>query len=452
MADFPHFFQKALDFSATAKVSGALLSRGFDEMTFRSGYLPIVSQPTAPDTDTYPGLKQVLWRDSDSPNIDVYKYIEGTGWINILTLPDDYLNDADQILDGIITLAKLAEPGTENAFLMSNAAGDGYELRLLTAAIPDGSLAIAKIALTPGTSGRLLRVKTDGSGIEWFVSRLASLDPTTATAGQVPVVQSDKTVAWGSVDSALTKDSVLDAIGLLGLDPNAYLGPAGASVGEVLVWNGSSWEPQTFSASFANKRVISKVELGISDVQAANSHWLRVPKTSFRVTVIGAGAPASTGGGGGGGGEAIQVTINNSNAAYFKIKLGNPAGALADRETEFVLYNSAHDVLGTIKAKGGDGITGGSGGSCTFTGFIRWSGGDGDPVPPDHSGDYWFAGGNSGGGFGLGEFANRFVRGDGNTPLDNPSPMFGAGGNFYTSGGELYSQGGWGAVIIEWSN
>lgn len=203
----------------------------------------VVSSPTAPDTATYPILKNFLWRKTQgAPPYQVYEYNPNTfSWEIVSPCPIN----GSCITEGSLSLSKISVPGgVGNYIVVVNATSTGITLSTITGLLVTDTVPLSALQVPAGAPlGSVLTVVS--SGLLGFqpinISELiASLGPgaiklsqvkrdTAGIAGHQLILDSDGrtiiTAAQPSVPELLPTPAALDAGKFIVVNPagNGYI-------------------------------------------------------------------------------------------------------------------------------------------------------------------------------------------------------------------------------------
>ena len=165
-------FESRLDPTGEASVSAAELLQMVTLLKPKTSRWIGYVGSSAPDTTNNPELLQGIWLDNTTPTNVQAKYHNGTAW-GALPVATGSISVATQIIDNIITLAKLAASdlaGKGSYVLRAKANESGYELIATSSLFTDNTLPIAK--LVKGTDRYYLR--STATGVAWEASSLAT--------------------------------------------------------------------------------------------------------------------------------------------------------------------------------------------------------------------------------------------------------------------------------------
>lgn len=261
--------EPGLNISALSSATAAQLMQLISQAAPLVNIGGIIFQSTTPDVASNSRFARYIWLDSSSdPAVPKYYNAGTTSWTAVAVAALSITN-AEISASAAIAVTKLAN-GTARYILRTNAAGTANEFVAPTAILNSDELAVVKLTSNGGTDGYLKSV----SGVtQWIANAteraaiaasLNSLSPTVLAAGTNNTLlgtNSSGVVAFDSPANLLSNGS----IGL------ALLAAGGASLGDVLSYNGSNWVKYTPTLSIANS---ISANSGVTFANALNSGTL----------------------------------------------------------------------------------------------------------------------------------------------------------------------------------
>lgn len=246
-------FNAGLDISALSSVTQAQLMQMVQQIAPLSNIGGILYQSTTPDVAGNPRFARYIWLDSTT-SPPVAKYYDGASWTAVAVSALSITN-AQVSASAAITVSKLAA-GTARYVLRTNAAGTSPEYVTPASILNSDELGVVKLTSNGGTDGYLKSV----SGVTQWVaqtteraaiaSALSGLSPTVLTPGSNNTLlgtNGSGVVGFAAIGSLLANN----AIGL------SLLAAGGASSGQVLRYDGSTWGPLTLGLTKASGAVTS---------------------------------------------------------------------------------------------------------------------------------------------------------------------------------------------------
>jgi len=194
-----------------------------------------------PDIISNPWLIKYFWCDPSSFPIVPKLFNQNTAtWEPLIAAPLSITGG--MIADGTITLDKI-QPG--GAFQLLRTNSTGLTCEWWTLSFPTNSIDVNSLQIGSGIPGQFLRIKTDGSGIEWFTFVLndyltiGSLSPDVLQNSGIPgdvlyVQDTAGNVSWAQVLDLIANNSILNTKISPGA-PGSYLRTNGTGSG--VIWD-----------------------------------------------------------------------------------------------------------------------------------------------------------------------------------------------------------------------
>lgn len=154
------------DPTAQASVTAAQLYQMVAEAGLNTDKGIIILSNDTPDTATYPKFKKYLWVKPSENGKIIRAWNEGTASWEAQTLGAGAVGTTE-LADNSVTLAKLYDPGVPHSGKQLTVLPDGT-FGLVLYVPPVAAIGLSQIDKGSGNAGRLVRVKEDDSGLEYF--------------------------------------------------------------------------------------------------------------------------------------------------------------------------------------------------------------------------------------------------------------------------------------------